>query len=103
MPVPDGLEAQASYLTTILAEQGPPPLKFEKNKFVLKCFLGNTSLLSLCVFLNPSLIIIIIIHFSPCLALPGPIRPCPALFSHVWPCSALLAPFGPIWPRSATL
>ena len=40
MALLEGLEVKASYLTTILAEEGSPPKKFKK-KFVLKCFLVN--------------------------------------------------------------
>ena len=42
MALPEGLEVQASYLTMILAEEGPPPPKIENKKFVLKWFLGNS-------------------------------------------------------------
>ena len=39
MALPEGMEVQASYLTTILAEEGFPPPEIEKNMFVLKCCL----------------------------------------------------------------
>ena len=38
MALPEGLEVKASYLTMILAEEGPPTKKLNKNKIVLKAF-----------------------------------------------------------------
>ena len=45
MALPEGMKVQASYLTTILAEEGPAPPKkiIVESKFVLKCFLDNIS------------------------------------------------------------
>ena len=55
MPLLEAVEVQASYPTMIVAEAevGIHLLKFEKNKFVLKCFLGNVKCSRLmCFFFN---------------------------------------------------
>ena len=52
MAFPEALEVQASYVTTILAEEGHPPPKIKGNKIGAKCFLGNIKCFKLMFFLK---------------------------------------------------
>ena len=49
MALSESLEVQASHLTTILAEEGPPPEIEEEKKFVLKSALDYVEI---CVYHN---------------------------------------------------